>query len=251
MNTIGNLTLGAGKPVVCVPLMGKTSAELGSAAAKLQKSSFELVELRADHLEKLTEATALDSIKSVRDALPQTPVLFTIRTAGEGGEKDLNATEYERLLTSVLSTRTIQAIDIEFTMPAETGRRLTELAEQCGVFTILSSHDFQSTLPLEALINRLTTMHDWGADAVKLACMPQSEIDVLNLMLATATVKERFPDQLFITMSMGKLGVVSRLCGELTGSCLTFGEGAAASAPGQVDAERLQASLEELCDWMR
>ena len=42
---------------------------------------------------------------------------------------------------------------------------------------------------------------------------------------------------------MGQRGMVSRLCGEITGSCLTFGTWGAASAPGQPSVDELRAAL--------
>lgn len=50
----------------------------------------------------------------------------------------------------------------------------------------------------------------------------------------------------FITISMGKLGAVSRICGETFGSCITFGAGTDASAPGQIPATQLRKILELL-----
>ena len=47
-------------------------------------------------------------------------------------------------------------------------------------------------------------------------------------------------------MSMGALGAVSRLSGEVFGSALTFGSAARASAPGQVEAGKLAQALELL-----
>ena len=45
---------------------------------------------------------------------------------------------------------------------------------------------------------------------------------------------EEHHDTPAITMSMGKDGVISRLCGEVFGSCVTFGSHEKASAPGQM-----------------
>ena len=45
-------------------------------------------------------------------------------------------------------------------------------------------------------------------------------------------------------MSMGRLGVVSRLCGQGFGSAITFGLVDKASAPGQIPAEKLMQVLE-------
>ena len=49
-----------------------------------------------------------------------------------------------------------------------------------------------------------------------------------------------------ITMSMGQSGMLSRICGELTGSCVTFASGKQASAPGQIDARELKCVLDIL-----
>ena len=43
---------------------------------------------------------------------------------------------------------------------------------------------------------------------------------------------------------MGPLGVMTRVCGEAFGSCLTFGTAGQVSAPGQIDARRLRTVLE-------
>ena len=56
-------------------------------------------------------------------------------------------------------------------------------------------------------------------------------------------MKERYADRPYITMSMGKLGLVSRISGELTGSAVTFGSASAASAPGQLPVGELRTIL--------
>ncbi len=85
-----------------------------------------------------------------------------------------------------------------------------------------------------------------GCDIAKIAVMPKSSADVLALLGATEEMKQLFPNCPVITMSMGRLGMVSRLCGETFGSALTFGSAARASAPGQVPALELRRTLELL-----
>ena len=82
-------------------------------------------------------------------------------------------------------------------------------------------------------------MQTLGCDLVKYAVMPQCERDVLTLLDASLTMKEQYPDTPVITMSMGRLGAISRICGELSGSAVTFGSAGASSAPGQLPADRL------------
>ena len=75
---------------------------------------------------------------------------------------------------------------------------------------------------------------------------PKNPGDVLTLLSATWEMKEKYARQPLITMSMGGAGLVSRLAGEVFGSALTFGSAGVASAPGQIDADRLRSALELL-----
>ena len=83
-------------------------------------------------------------------------------------------------------------------------------------------------------------------DVAKMAVMPQSEKDVRMLLEATAEMKEQHPQTPVITMSMGKMVVLSRMAGELFGSALTFGTVGQASAPGQIDMTSLKHILQIL-----
>ena len=55
--------------------------------------------------------------------------------------------------------------------------------------------------------------------------MPQNKKDVLTLLSATEEMASEYADRPIITMSMSGTGVISRLCGEVFGSALTFGAG--------------------------
>ena len=57
---------------------------------------------------------------------------------------------------------------------------------------------------------------------------------------------ERHPETPVITMSMGALGAVSRICGEAMGSAMTFASAGKASAPGQIELEVLNPVLDRL-----
>jgi 3-dehydroquinate dehydratase-1 len=72
--------------------------------------------------------------------------------------------------------------------------------------------------------------------------MPQSLQDVHRLLGATLRASERLAIPV-ISMSMGGLGAVTRLCGGVFGSALTFAVGSAASAPGQVPIADVRAAV--------
>ena len=91
----------------------------------------------------------------------------------------------------------------------------------------------------EELIRRLTRMQEMGADVAKIAVMPQSREDVMTLMEATMEADHSL-DIPVVTMSMGRMGVLSRLAGTLTGSAMTFASVGEASAPGQIPIEQMR-----------
>ena len=81
-----------------------------------------------------------------------------------------------------------------------------------------------------------------GADIAKIAVMPQKAEDVLELLSATLKAVQSMSCPV-ITMSMGKSGMISRVCGEIFGSSVTFGSMHTSSAPGQIDIEALRQML--------
>ena len=72
------------------------------------------------------------------------------------------------------------------------------------------------------------------------------EEEVKTIVSATNIMYEQFADRPIITMSMAKDGIVSRICGEVFGSAMTFGAATKASAPGQVAAKDLKNMVEML-----
>ena len=111
-----------------------------------------------------------------------------------------------------------------------------------SVPVIASSHDFQKTPGKEEILSRLKKMDALGADILKIAVMPLGRADVITLLDATQEADASI-DKPIVTMAMGRMGLISRLCGEAFGSALTFGSVGAASAPGQINAEDLREIL--------
>ena len=118
-----------------------------------------------------------------------------------------------------------------------------EAAHSAGLKVIASNHDFNTTPPREEIVSRLVKMQEMGADIAKIAVMPQSRRDVITLLSATEEMTSEHARIPVITMSMGKTGVISRICGETFGSAVTFGSAGRSSAPGQLDAEELEKVL--------
>ncbi|MBP7954462.1 MAG: type I 3-dehydroquinate dehydratase [Parabacteroides sp.] len=236
MVKVGPTILGDGKTKICVPLVGKTTDALVEECKYLQDKACDLAELRIDFFEGAEDVAKVKELLAVvRPELANKGLLFTWRTKGEGGELAITVDDYFNLLDEVIQTGNVDAIDIEYFFDQTRMVSTIELAKKHNVAVIMSNHDFDKTPAKEEITSRLIGMKKAGADVAKLACMPQSAKDVLTLLTATEEVKAQYPDEPIITMSMGKLGVVSRICGSVFGNGMSFGAAKQGSAPGQVE----------------
>lgn len=239
---IGRVTFGEGMPKICVPIMGKTREALVQQAQAVRASSADVCEWRADFFLALEDDGEVErALCALRGALGDMPLLFTVRTLAEGGRAALSAQRYAHV--NALAARHAQMVDVE--LFAQDAGETVRAVQEAGACALMSSHDFEKTPPTQALHARIERMRELGADMAKLAVTPQSPEDVLRLLYIThaASQGDGCP---IITMSMGRLGAISRISGGTFGSVMTFGCVGEASAPGQMDASSLRAALTAL-----
>ena len=244
---IRGVELGAGRTKIAVPLVGRTRRALLDAAAALDALPVDLVEWRADYFESLRDEAALpETLRALRGALGERPLLFTIRTAREGGEAALGAEEYAALLLSAARSGCADLIDVELSCGDAAARRLIDGVHAAGCLAVGSAHDFTAVPPAEEMLSLLRGAQALGADVPKLAVMARSDADTLALLSASLTFRNTWADRPFITIAMGPRGVLSRVACALSGSCLSFGSAGAASAPGQLPAAALRCLLDAI-----
>jgi len=184
-----------------------------------------------------------DVLKELRGVLAETPILFTFRTSKEGGEKSIDVSDYVELNKMATATGLADLVDVEVFTGDEVVKDIVKCAHEHGVKVVASNHDFDKTPEKDDIVGRLCKMQELGADIPKIAVMPQSKRDVLTLLAATEEMVSEYAKRPIITMSMAGTGLISRLCGEVFGSTLTFGAVGKASAPGQMNALQLREIL--------
>lgn len=249
--TVRNVVIGSGIPKICVPVMGVTEDEILKEAKQLRQFPADLAEWRADWYAYGNDAgKVLTVVRRLREILGETPLLFTFRTKKEGGNADIRLENYLKLNEAVAQSGFVDLLDVELFSGEAAVSRLVQTAHACGVKVIASSHDFEKTPEKEEIIRRLCAMQRLDADILKIAVMPRCRADVFVLLTATEEMYTNYADRPVVTMSMGSDGVVSRLCGELSGSAITFGAAGKASAPGQMRVETLAQILREIHDSM-
>ena len=94
---VNGVTIGNGLPKICVPLTGKKREELLEEASRIRVAAPDLVEWRADYYEHLNcEEDFTRTLKEIKEELGDLPLIFTIRSAEEGGNADISEEEYAR-----------------------------------------------------------------------------------------------------------------------------------------------------------
>ena len=249
MNTVQvkNTVIGEGRPKICVPIVGKTKTDILEEAKKITALPVDVVEWRVDWFDDVfTTEKVLETAKELQEVLKDIPLLLTFRTSKEGGEKAIEPAAYAELNIKAAQTGYVDLVDVEIFTGDDIVKKIIDGAHAAGVKVIASNHDFFKTPAKADIIYRLRKMQDMNADIPKIAVMPQNKKDVLTLLAATEEMTTNYADRPIITMSMAGTGVISRLCGEVFGSSMTFGAAKKASAPGQMGVNDLSTVLDLL-----
>ena len=212
-----------------VSIMPRTLEE----AQQLDRSRYDgadVIEWRADFLDKneiLTVAPAVFEKFAGRE------ILFTLRTRGEGGQIDLTSEEYLAIIQDIQSIYHPDYIDFEFYSHREVFEQMLEFSN-----LVLSYHNFQETP--ENMMEILSELTSLSPKLVKVSVMAHNEQEVLDLMNYTRGFKTLNSEQDYVTISMGKVGKISRLTADLTGSSWSYASVGEESAPGQIPLENMR-----------
>ena len=232
-----------GFPKICAPVVESTQEGITSMAEAVYKSEADIMEWRVDYYKDFHNTEAVnETLSGIRAVLKDKPLLFTFRTAHEGGAAGISYNGYAALL----STAGVKAdlVDVEVYRQGDIKGLIGTLKKHAVV--IGSYHDFNNTPSTEEITERLACMVKMGADIPKIAVMPKSKMDVIRLMEATLLAKEQLGGKPVITMSMSQMGLISRIAAEITGSVLAFGCIGKPSAPGQIEVAKLKELMEGL-----
>lgn len=241
---LGSVILGDGAPKICVPVMGSDMEQIRRAACEACAAGAEIIELRIDSLSSDPSAEAAKAAcRIVRESAAGIPLLFTQRTVRDGGAGSPDAVAYEALLTEMVKSHLCEAIDCELSVGDKAFARIVKAAHENEVIVVGSSHEFGEIGEMQRAGDWLLKQEALGADVCKAAVMTRTGEEALHAALVMTRAGQVLHVPM-IAIAMGPAGVITRLCGECMGSCLTFGTAGRASAPGQIDAYRLRTALD-------
>ena len=225
------------KTKIVVPVLPTTVAEVQELNVEKYRKA-DIIEWRADFLGDIE--SILQAAPFIFEKFKDFSLLFTVRTANEGGNISISKKDYVTLLKKVAKLGP-DYIDIEYFSYRKALPQLLEFKEKI----VLSYHNFfESPTDLTA---RMMKMQREETGFVKVAIMAQRECDVLDLLQITRDFTMEYGPK-FIGIAMGELGKISRVAGVLTGSVWTFvaldkEEG---SAPGQLTLPQMLDVLDAL-----
>ena len=230
--TLRNLHIGHGIPAVIVPIAESSREGILAMGKILRQSDADAVEWRADYYEGLTEDSLVSLLEELRSCLGDMPLIFTLRTAREGGMADISVEQYAKLNRAVFYSGYADAIDIEVLSSGEQAAELIREIRKAGRVSIGSCH-LMNMPNRDDLEDMLKAIQGTGADITKLAAMAQSVDEALILMGAARRAKAQGISPL-IAIAMGEQGMMSRILAEMAGSDAVFASAGKASSPGQL-----------------
>jgi len=243
---IRGLEFGGSQPLFCIPIVPRDLSELAAEAETAHGLKPELIEWRADFLSSPTTSSLIEAARLLRTIAVSEAIIFTLRKKSEGGVQEVASDERHIFIETVLRSKLIDILDLELANEPQFLESLMAIARDHDIPVILAFHDFESTPLNEELLFTIETMRAQGAHIAKIAVMPRTRDDVLRLLQVTATARQLYPELPLVTMSMGALGIVTRIAGFLYGSDMSFASGKSGSAPGQIpieDARRMSELL--------
>jgi 3-dehydroquinate dehydratase-1 len=192
----------------------------------LKKKGLDLIEIRADLIEKPLECI----VKYVSDlkAAIGLPMIGTVRENDRTREKRLE------FFASLMPL--VDCVDVE--LGAVDAAPITGLARSQGKTILVSDHNFEKTpetAELQTIADRAIAQ---GAQIVKVVTMAKTEDDAWRLL---AFAKQcRFP---IVAFAMGAAGSFSRIKACDYGSLFTYGYIEKSVAPGQLSADELMKAM--------
>jgi 3-dehydroquinate dehydratase I len=217
--------------MICVPIFEKNYESVLQSAKNSIEAGADLLELRIDVLNNPNPDDVSNMIREINF-----PLIATNRKKDEGGY--FKGSESERIDILLGAAKKASIVDIEL----KTEDEYLEKIIKCSKSTIISYHDFKITPSIDFLLEIVRREKQLG-DIAKFSVMPQNISDTLIVLNVLSQVHDT------IGISMGDIGMYTRIIAPLFGSPITFASLNNESAPGQLDIVTTKKFLDKLGNW--
>ena len=228
---------------IVVTLSGHNDDEIKAEIEKAKDNidDFDIVEIRGDVFDALNREDHGKKVRFIIDSFKplNKEIIYTYRTAREGGSGSKTTVEYEALLKAVCEIMDIDYIDIEVQSGDKICASVLETARNNNVKCLISHHDFKRTPDTQEILSVIKKMDTLGGDIYKVAYFPKDERDVDNVTEAVKTAKADYGNRI-VGISMGEIGKRTRTASGDAASAFTYGYISRDAAPGQIHVTELR-----------
>lgn len=206
---IGRVRLGSSPLIVAI-----AHDQIPLKSLKTLNKNADLIEVRIDLFHSINCESVIKFLKNLRD-LTKLPVIGTIRKPVDGGKRYISDQNRHHLFKTIMPL--IDCIDTEIESPI--CEELVKEAQEKKKKVIISYHNFKETPSTQKLLKLIQKGKSKGGDIIKLAVMCNKEEDLFRLLAFT----KKYRKVNLITISLGKMGRISRIITPLFGSLFTYG----------------------------
>ncbi|MFX0002889.1 MAG: type I 3-dehydroquinate dehydratase [Candidatus Hodarchaeota archaeon] len=244
---------------LCVPIPIRYTSfkEVKHIIEKANKANPDLIELRFDYLSNY-KTLSMEFIRNLLDSIsPHVTTIFTFRKSTEGGRIHIKEDERMKIYKMFLDAKP-NYIDLEMDIDNEIIDEIINLANEKGVGTIFSYHNFERTLSFNEATNLIEKFNKRMIQEL-----------ILNPKMLEGTIKkivftaQSFEDNLtplrlcrqfsssnqrIISFCMGSLGIFSRINCVFAGSYLTYAFLEEETAQGQINIKKMREIYDLIID---
>lgn len=234
-------------PKICNAIMAKDEQSILNEVKIISELSGDLLEWRADFFELQQDPKQIQKLlKEIKKAAKKRKIIFSLRSAAQGGHCSLNEKDKSTIFRSVLECGCTDYIELEQEPFPLWKQEILQHAKSSGHKVIIAAYDYEKTPDapeITALMHRCETT---GADIPKIAVMTHGRRDILALLEGILNLEQKYGKRERIVVAMGREGNISRVAPWLFGSSITFASGITTSLQGQINPNDLTLIMSQL-----
>lgn len=196
---------------ICIPIMAPSLEESVNRISELENKKYDMLEWRLDCLKgKIKRDSFVETWNAIRNAAGEKPVIVSLRTKAQGGNRELSVSGYNTAMRKLISEIRPAYIDLELAGCGNDAnvRMLANMAKKRDIGVIVSYRDLcftESARDIELLLCRMKYI---GADIPMVVYTPNCPQDVDDLIAGAKAARETVGE--LIAISTGELGARSR-----------------------------------------
>lgn len=226
MLTVKSMTIGEGKPKVCVPLIAENWQELEEKLSALKRDAPDMIEWRVDALMNAEDFSAMRDLdrayRMIRGAFPDAVLLTTVRSKSQGGLHKVPGGEYINLVSLVMDARFADILDIEYGHEVLDTRVLIGRAHGKHIPVLMSYTKPRLRMTAESVIETLENMKYMKPDMLRLSIAVETAGDRAALIAGAAHMDTLSPDLPVCVSGIGKEAEPLSLLGNHLGAPIIF-----------------------------